>query len=215
MKDHNNRDQAFTTCQAPFKTLSFNLPFQLILTRTLTGRNCYCLYFTDEESPESFSNLIVQVRAYYVAVPDPNPGSQAPEPQFQAAPVQLDAGKLSVLALPGWEMMGVLHTEDPAISIAPSQYAQCWCLCCRPQTGHRVPRKGKQEGGELFQVGGSVTQRSCPTYGGPSRPACSVTIEDALLLVLPSSSSVPPSAAYQPQHQRATHCGYILWSLRF
>ena len=105
--------------------LSFNLPFQLILTRTLRGRNSYCLYFTDEESLESFSNLIVQVKACYVAVPDPNPGSLAPEPQFQAAPVQLDAGKLPVLALPGGEMMGVLHTEDPAICVVPSHYAQC------------------------------------------------------------------------------------------
>ena len=105
--------------------------------------------------------------------------------------------------------------KGPAMSAVPSQCADCWCPCCWPQRGSSIPRKERQDRGECSQVDGSVTQRSCPSYGGPRPLACSPMVENAVLLILPSSSSAPQRAASQPQHQQATCCGQVLWSLWF
>lgn len=106
--------------------------------------------------------------------------------------------------------------EGTAISALPSQSAHCWCLSHRLPPGHSVSRRGKQEGGELFQ--GEVTE-----VRRPSQPSGAPAQSEPALWPLRMLSwlfySVPPQPRHQPlsDHRASvpTFCGHGLWPLRF
>lgn len=112
--------------------------------------------------------------------------------------------------------MGVPRTEGPSRALPCLPCPASVLIAAVHAAGlSEGPASPEPDGAECSQVDGSVTQRSCPSYGGPMPLACSPTVENAVLLILPSSSSAPQRATSQPQHQQATCCGQVLRSLWF